>query len=145
MSLSRSSGVRPVLDCTGDDGKTRQSDAANCDINKIMARWVREGGPSEEDLRNGRPSYGDFTNATDYQTAMNRVVEAKAAFDALPVKVRNACDNDPARFLEMVHDVNQAELLVEAGLDVEIAPAASPVAVEPEPEGTPAKEGSSTE
>lgn len=47
-----------------------------------------------------KPKFGDFLGVSDYQTALNQVIEAEEAFDALPAKVRARFDNQPVDFLE---------------------------------------------
>lgn len=81
--------------CDPAEGKTRQDQADLCDINKIMARadqgiapWV----PQEVG------AYGDFTQVGDLRESLERVRRADEAFMALPVKVRNAYDNDVTKF-----------------------------------------------
>lgn len=83
------------------------------------------------------PLYGDFSTPTDLHTQMNRVAEAQQAFQALPSRIRSAAANDPVRFLEMVNDPAQLQLLQEEGLVLnDEAPGSAPPP-EPNPPSSP--------
>lgn len=78
-----------------------------CDINTIVRRF----GLTGELPNNVRvPRYGDFTAVSDYQTAMNMVMEANAAFMELPAEVRSRFNNDPGALVDFISDdSNRAE------------------------------------
>lgn len=86
----------------GGPSRTKQSFKNETDINLIMARYVKTG--QLPALVKQNPKYGDFSTVPDYQTALDTVMRAEEAFAALPAKVRKACDNDPAVFLDRVTD-----------------------------------------
>ena len=65
------------------------------DINTILERFGRTG---ELVVPVNVPQFGDYSEVTDYHTAMNMVIEAQNSFDALPAKLRAQFDNDPGRF-----------------------------------------------
>lgn len=130
-----------------EQGRTHTEFADDADINKIMARYVTTG--QLPPVRHGQPFYGDFTLATDFQTCLARVEEARGAFDRLPSAVRLMCSNDPAQFLARLSDDDSRALMVDAGLQLEIPgtepqtpvtePAPAPTApVDPPPESPPA-------
>lgn len=50
------------------------------------------------------PQSGDFTDATDYHTAMNLVRQAEESFALMPADIRARFANDPGNFLAFVHD-----------------------------------------
>lgn len=79
------------------DSLTVQSEKDDADINVMMERFKITGHLPEINLP---PSFGDFTEVTDFRTAFDRVRDAQIAFDQLDVKVRNKFENDPARFME---------------------------------------------
>lgn len=99
---------------------TKQSMASETDVNQIMARWIHQGLPPIGN--GGTPKYGDFSNAIDFQTALDQVREAQAQFDLLPAHVRRHCQNDPAQFLEMAFDPERRDELVKLGLAEERLP-----------------------
>ena len=61
------------------------------------------------------PSYGEVTGE-DFQEAMETVVRAEQAFRNLPSKIRKEFQNDPAQFLDFVHDPENQDRMVEMGL-----------------------------
>jgi phage internal scaffolding protein len=93
---------------------TKQSDAEACDINNIMAPYARM---DMRDLLNNNPGqYLDLTDSKTYHDAMNIVVEAQAAFDALPAGIRKQFGNDPENFLEFTNNPENLPAMVEMGL-----------------------------
>lgn len=81
---------------------THQSFKAECDINNIMAKYVRTG--VVEHINTHSAQYADVS-AVDFLEAMTKVSEAQDMFDDLPAKVRKAFDNDPAAFLDYVQNL----------------------------------------
>lgn len=119
------------------DSKTKQSEGPQTDINTIVNRYLRSG---ELNHFNGRvPRYGDFSAMNDLQDQLNAVHEATDRFMALPATIRDAAGHDPVKFLEMLATEDGTELLIAAGLDVEIdregEPEPSPS--KPSPKGDP--------
>lgn len=94
--------------------RTKQHFKKECDINEIMRRFKKN---TNIDFLNRFQGYldgrfGDFSEVVDYQTALNQLRQAEDVFMALPALVRKQFDNDPARFLDFVHDpANEAELV----------------------------------
>lgn len=96
---------------------TQQQFKEECDINNIIARYETTGlltDPLHPGTR--QPMFGDFSNVMDYQAAQNIVVRANEAFEALPAKLRDRFDNDPALMLEFLQDENNREEAVKLGL-----------------------------
>jgi len=93
---------------------TKQAMRDETDANRIMEKWITQGvfprGPK------GEPMYGDFASGLDYQASLDRVMRASLEFQALPSRVRTACRNDPAVFLEMCSDPARLDELRELGL-----------------------------
>jgi len=100
--------------CDKGPSRTKQSFKDECDINRIMKRWQKTA--VLEHVRDGMPSYGDFTNATDYKTAADQVKAANEAFMQMPANVRQRVDNSPAKFLDFIGDPENRSELVELGL-----------------------------
>lgn len=99
---------RVSLDCGGPEAsKTRQEFRDECDINTIMKKFERDGSVSHVAERRG--DYGDFSDVVDYQTAMNSLLDARAAFAGLPAKLRRDFDNDPGRFLDWFENPARTE------------------------------------
>lgn len=94
-------------------GRTKQAHKDECDINNIVNHWRRTRQLSH--LNQGKPWYGDFTNAIDYQEACDRIALAEQKFLELPAKVRKLCDNSPALLLEELESEEGRARLEEAG------------------------------
>jgi len=114
---------------------TKQSFAAEADINNIMQRYSKTGvlvDPTT--INNGRvPQYGDFSDGADYLSIQNRIALAQQSFDALPSNIRTRFGNNPAKLIDFMADPANLDACVEMGL-VE-APDTAPV--EPEPPAVP--------
>lgn len=109
-------------------GRTKQSHAAECDINNIMARYLRTG---VIDVANKHaPQYGDCSG-WEFQAAITKLAEAKSMFAGLPAKLRNRFENDPGQFLDFVHDRENLAEMRELGLLKPEAPAATPLPTPP--------------
>jgi len=80
-------------------GRTKQEFKEECDINRIMARYLRTGSwPAETKVG----TYGDFSKASSLQEAYAIVDEAESQFAGLPAKVRDRFKNDAVAFLAWI-------------------------------------------
>lgn len=133
----------PGIDCSGyvdEDGvlhetpsMTRQSDAEDCDINVMMAKYQATGVEPRVNPRS--PQWGDFSTVVGFQEAMNIVRQSEEDFALLPAEVRDRFGNDPAgllRFLENEDNRSEAERL---GIVVPPVPEPPPMRVEVVNEG----------
>ena len=96
-----------------DEGRTRQEMKNECDINRIMARYIKTGAIDHVAKHSG--DYGDLS-AMDYHTALNIQLKAEAMFQDLPATLRSELGNDPGAFLEFCADEANAESLEAHGL-----------------------------
>lgn len=103
---------KPKIICT--ENITKQSMAAECDINKILARYKKTGRLPELIQKN--PMYGDFSKPVDYQTAFEIVERAEMQFAELSADVRDRFHNSPIEFLAFVQDKNNSKELIDMGL-----------------------------
>lgn len=94
--------------------RTKQAFKDECDINKIMRKWEKQ--QTITHVRDGMPSYGDFSNAMEYKEAADRVLAANEAFMQLPAGVRARVNNSPAQFLDFIGDPENRAELEELGL-----------------------------
>lgn len=108
-------GKRPVDKGVGNFGKSIavQSEKENCDINRIMAKYLKTG-TLPANVATAR--YGDFSEAGDYQAAQDILLVAREQFAALPSKVRDRFRNDPRLFLEFVHNKDNFDEALSLGL-----------------------------
>ncbi|AXH73204.1 MAG: internal scaffolding protein [Microviridae sp.] len=98
---------------------TKQEFKNECDINVIMAQYQYSG--EIPNLNEMQPVYEDCTGL-DYMDHMNKIVEANNLFADLPSKIRNRFNNDPALFLDFVHDENNRPELQSMGLLRPVSP-----------------------
>lgn len=96
-----------------EQGRTKQSFKAECDINNIMAKFQRTG--VLEFANKHQPAYGDVSGM-DFQSAMDTVIQAQQMFDELPSSVRKRFHNNPAELLDFVGDEQNREEAIKLGL-----------------------------
>lgn len=84
-----------------DPSMAQQQFLEESDINTIVNRFGLNG-ELPDVLR--APSYGDYTEISDFHSAMNAVKSAEANFMQMPADIRARFLNDPQRFLEFVSD-----------------------------------------
>lgn len=112
---------RVALTCP-EPSKTQQHLVEEADINTIVARFLKTG---ELPPIRVPPSYQDFEDVHDFQSAMDAINQAKQSFMQLPAEVRATFQNDPAKFVNYVdHCMNTGDLepLEKMGLGVTRAP-----------------------
>ncbi|WNK14817.1 MAG: internal scaffolding protein [Microvirus sp.] len=113
---------------------TSQSFAQESDINWIVENFTRR-----PDLLTGgaaQPHFGDFTGLpSDYQSALNQIRAADAAFMTLDHKVRSRFANDPGKLLAFLSDPSNRAEAVTLGL-VKAGEAAPDSGAKPAVEGT---------
>lgn len=103
---------------------TQQSHADDSDINVLVRRFGLTGEmPSPRAIA----EYGDFSQVTDFQTAMQALRASQEAFDALPADLRDRFRNDPARLIEFIGEDANYDEAVRLGLVPPSAPEAPPV------------------
>ena len=109
MKASDDSGLK----CE-DPTLTQQSFREDSDINVILERFNITGelpGSSSE------PQYGDFLDSpVDYKSALDVVMTAQSAFNALPARLRSRFDNEPSKFVDFVSDDRNRAEAIELGL-----------------------------
>lgn len=114
----REDGSRDVSFFCEGESLTKQSEAAACDINRIMAKYERTGVLSHVAENVG--FYADVSNVPDYQAALAVVESAQGLFASIPAEIRARFDNDPAQFLHFVSDPANKPELVKLGFLKEV-------------------------
>lgn len=117
--------VHPELD---DELVTKQSHKDECDIYKILKQFQKTGVLAH--IARQAPRYEDLPDQSDYQSALNIMIQAENAFDSLPAAVRNEYGNDPAEFLGAFNTEAGRARLTDLGI---IKPPPAPPAPAPEP------------
>lgn len=109
-AVSRETGL-----LCADPTLAQQQFAEEANINTIVERF----GLTGELPTNVRvPVSGDFTDITDYQTALNMVLDAEAAFMELPANVRARFENDPQKLQDFVEDASNLDEARRLGIAV---------------------------
>lgn len=93
--------------------KAHQSFKDECDINGIVRRFGLTG-KMPDNFR--APEYGDFSQVSDYQSALNAVIEAEKAFAAMPAGIRARFHNNPQNLLEFVAKAENRDEAEKLGL-----------------------------
>lgn len=91
----------------------KQAFKAECDINTIVKRHQRKGIVTH--LNPDEPGYG-FAPSLDLKQAMDTVIDAQRAFDALPSEIRRRFSNDAVEFVEFAENPENREELRKLGL-----------------------------
>ncbi len=92
----------------------QQSFKEDSDINVILERFNITG---ELPSSAREPQYGDFLDTpVDYKQALDVVMSAQSAFNALPARLRTRFDNDAAKFVDFVSDDKNRDEAYELGL-----------------------------
>lgn len=114
----------------GGPSLTKQSHKEECDIHNILRQYQKTGIITH--VQSARPTYEDLPDNIDYQDSLNTLMAANETFSALPAKVRDHFDNDPAKFLAAFYDSKQEDQLREFGLLKAKPPEPAPPPVIPE-------------
>lgn len=118
---------RVVVDCSNDEILVEQSHKDEVDINKIIQRHGVDMIQKTALLRSQEYQFDDVTG-NDFQEAMLKVTKAQQTFDGLPSEIRKKFDNNPAKFMDFVHDSANIDQMVEMGI-AERPPEIQPVQV----------------
>lgn len=102
-----------VTSNTHGESRAKQSFRDECDMNNILKKYHKTG---VLPIARSAGQYGDFSEVSDYQAALNKVMNAQNAFMDLPSRVRAEFDNDPGRFLQFATDPKNAQRMIDLGL-----------------------------
>ncbi|WNK14638.1 MAG: internal scaffolding protein [Microvirus sp.] len=106
--VSRETG----LECK-DPTLAQQQFKDETDINTIVQRFGLTG---ELPTNYRPPQSGDFTDVTDFHTAMNAVRAATESFMEMPGELRARFANDPQRLMTFLEDPSNKEEALKLGL-----------------------------
>lgn len=112
-----------------DEQLTEQSHADSCDIHNIMRKYEKTGLINHLNLHSG--TYGDYTGAPDFHSAMNLISNASSMFESVPSKIRAQFDNDPGKFLAFMQDEKNRDAIIKMGFDDKHLPPLPASPVEP--------------
>lgn len=120
-----------------DPSLTQQNGKDQADINFIVNQFLKTGMLPQIPMP---PSLEEFGEIFDFQSAMDTLNEANRSFMALDAEIRGRFLNDPARFVQFVHDkIQEGESGLEDLRKMNLAvpktpaPAEAPVVTPPAP------------
>ena len=101
------------IDFSNQVSMTEQHHARDCDINRIVSRYISTG-----ELPVGRTDgqYVDVSMMTSYADALQVVEQAESLFSELPARVRDEYQNDPMLLMNAFSDPAQRDKLEALGL-----------------------------
>lgn len=102
-----------------DETLTRQEFLEESDINTIVRRFGI--GEHPVDALQWVTNIDIVDAVDDYQTALNKLIEANEQFMSLPADIRSRFDNDPARFVDFVSTEGNKEEMYRLGLAIKPA------------------------
>lgn len=105
---------RPALTMAGQPSLTKQQFKDECNLGKLMKRYINHGIPPPS--AGGNPTYGNFTTVDDYFDAVNKLKEAQEQFDALPSKLRDRFNNAPSELLMFLLNEKNREEAIALGI-----------------------------
>jgi len=92
---------------------THQQFKDQCDRHLIVSRYLKTGHlPTTQK----QPFYGDFSNVTFYQDALDIVSRGQEMFNSLPSTIRGRFNNDPVELINFVEDSRNASEAIRLGL-----------------------------
>lgn len=112
--------VRVSIDCQKaiDDGeqvRVEQSHKDNVDINNIVKRNAGNMELITKVSQLSNFTYDDVTT-NNFEEMMNQMIRAKDTFIQVPSEIRKRFGNDPAAFMDFVHNNENKQQLIDWGL-----------------------------
>lgn len=97
--------------------KTVQSSAQEVDVNRIVNRYMTPTGPRvpQHPTAHRQPIWGDW-EPEDFQAQLNRIADAKIAFQSLPARLRARFGNQPYQLVRWVNDPKNLHEAIAEGL-----------------------------
>jgi phage internal scaffolding protein len=126
-------GKKVTIDCQkaiedGEEVRVEQSHKDEVNINNIVRKHA---GNLELITKVGQLQKFVFDDVTgnDFQESMNAIIKARDTFNNVPSEIRKRFGNDPAAFMDFVHNADNNNQLIEWGLMNPPEPAPEPVQV----------------
>lgn len=111
---------RVQVDCSNDKIITKQSFKNECDINRIMAKYLKTGVMSDAALNQRNAIFADVSEIGDFQQNQQVIQEADKAFNTLPPEIRNRFHNSPAQLLDFCSNPENREEAIELGIITQV-------------------------
>lgn len=115
QSPSEASGLR-FTKADAEEAGVQQHLADETDIKSITSR-ILDGRPISEIVHaQTPPRFGDYTQANDYQSALNAICEYESWFEDQPSQFRDLFGQNPITLMEFVADSDNFDECVSLGL-----------------------------
>uniref|UniRef100_A0AAU8B1F6 Internal scaffolding protein n=1 Tax=Dulem virus 141 TaxID=3145618 RepID=A0AAU8B1F6_9VIRU len=115
--------------------QTRQEFAQDADINFLISRYNETGAFYDALSLRGKeprlPLFEDFSDLPDFGDAQQFISDSRERFMALPAKIREKFDNDPALLLAWISDPANKDEAVKLGLISGVQGTVSPATAAP--------------
>lgn len=92
----------------GGESLVQQHFAEDADINVIMRRFKVTG---QMPFGSAQGVYGDFTEITDYESAVGKIERANQMFMRLPPEVREKFKNDPGEMIRRSQEMSEEDFV----------------------------------
>lgn len=130
---------RVVLDCQKaiEDGETirvEQSHKDEVNINNIVKK---HGVDLVTKVAALQAFQFDDVTGNDFQESMNAIIKARDTFESVPSDIRKRFGNDPAAFMDFVHNPDNNDQLIQWGMKNPPEPPPEPIKVAVVDQGTP--------
>lgn len=94
--------------------KTQQNLKSETDINNIMRKY--HAGVAVTHLNKKQGSYLDLSTISDYQTSLEKVIQARESFASLPSETRKKFNNNPEELITFLSEPKNTEEAIILGL-----------------------------
>lgn len=105
--------IAVVADTSG-ESLTQQQFKDDCNVNVIMARYMKTG--VIEHVTRARARFGDFGDLAEGVFELDKVAKAQQAFEMLPATLRNRFDNSIQGFFGFIGDPKNFDECVRMGI-----------------------------
>lgn len=110
----RANGTLRVDHMNYEKSMTQQCFSPQCDVNRIMHRWLSGGPPPVS--ADARATFRDVSHGMDYQELLNVTMAVKESFDSLPADLRAQFKNEPSVLLDFVANPANEDECIRLGL-----------------------------
>ena len=112
----RENGTLRVQTINSKPTRTQQQHKDECDVNQIIAKYKKTGLITH--LNKNPGAYSDLTDIPSYTEALQTIITASDAFNALPSDFRYELHNDPQELINFLKNPANDERAIKLGLKV---------------------------
>ena len=107
-------GRTRVVTAFTEPSMTQQQFKKDCDVNVIIKKYRQ--GHAITHISKHEGGYGDFTEISSYQDALDKVITLNQGFSRLPSETRTRFNNDPGRLIDFINDERNTDEAIRLGL-----------------------------